>query len=117
MEKDPQHVEPVLRSEAGSTPAAAKVAGGFADEDLHAGFISKQTPLLKIKPQTHAQPSFQDTFSQDPEAINALKLEPAVEGEPALNSEAGSTPKAANVAKGYADEQLHAGFISKQTPR
>lgn len=50
-------------------------------------------------------------------AEQGLELEPAEQREPSFGSEAGSTMQAAGVAHGFVDEDLHAGFISKQTPR
>jgi len=51
------------------------------------------------------------------EIIGKLEVEPAELREPVLGAEAGSTAQAAHAAHGYADPALHAGFISKQTPR
>ncbi|KAG7670983.1 hypothetical protein Ndes2526B_g01252 [Nannochloris sp. 'desiccata'] len=106
---------PALNAEAGSTADAARVAHGYADDELHAGFISKQTPLPAAeatKPQVKA-PGKVDTPH---EVVQGLELEAAEDREQYLGGEAGSTAQAAEVAGGFVDKDLHAGFISKQTP-
>ncbi len=113
MQEDLKGEEPTLNAEAGATAGAARVAHGFVDEDLHAGFIEKQTPLPPAEPGRHEG---HPPLGVPPDVIEGLHLEAAVEREPSLNAEAGATEKAAAVAHGYADKDLHAGFISKQTP-
>jgi hypothetical protein len=85
---------------------------------LHAGFITKQTPL----PEAPGEAGVARAAETRPKktqgvAEQGLELEPAEQREPSFGSEAGSTMQAAGVAHGFVDKDLHAGFISKQTPR
>lgn len=64
------------------------------------------------RPTAHAMPNETEGATGQ-----GLILEPAEQREPSLGSEAGSTMQAAEVAHGFVDKDLHAGFISKQTPR
>ena len=120
MQEDLRGEEPTLSAEAGLTEGSAKAAGaaGYADEKLHAGFITKQTlcpPGEAAPAPTAGAPA--PAPAPSTEGI-VLDLEPAVEGEPALSSEAGLTVESAKAAgdHGHADTDLNAGFISKQTP-
>jgi len=117
MQEDLQGNEPTLSAEAGLTEGAAKAAGqhGFSDAKLHAGFISKQTPLPTG--EGLGSPASQGA-TPPPAPAGPLDLEPAENGQPALSGEAGLTEGSAKAAgsRGYADPALHAGFISKQTP-
>lgn len=115
MQQDIQETGPALSGEAGLTADAARVAHGYADDELHAGFISKQTPLPEAD-TTKPQGTAPGTGGPPSEAAQGLKLEPAEEREPFMTGEAGSTAEAAGVAHGFVDKDLHAGFISKQTP-
>lgn len=115
--------QPTLNSEAGLTESAAAVAKGFSDEALHAGFIPKQTPLENREISDHtpshfirseSNPMHQKQETAEGVNINVHHLEESF--EPTLNAEAGLTESAASHAHGFVDKQLHAGFISKQTP-
>lgn len=115
MQEDLKGVEPTLNAEAGLTADAARVAHGYADDELHAGFISKQAPLPHAEPGT---PQGTAPGAAVPkEVLQGFEVEPAEDREPILNAEAGLTAAAAKEAHGYSDEKLNAGFISKQTPR
>lgn len=113
MQQEMQDVEPALNAEAGLTPDAARVAHGYADDDLHAGFISKQTPLPDVD-TSMPQGTASGTGGPPKEVVQGLELEPAEDREQWQSGEAGSTPQAAAVAGGFVDKDLHAGFISKQ---
>ena len=113
MQEDLKGLEPTLNAEAGLTADAARVAHGYADEQLHAGFISKQAPLPNAEPGT---PQGSAPAGVPADVVQALEVEPAEDREPTLNAEAGATAGAAKVAHGFADDTLNAGFISKQTP-
>ncbi len=116
MEDNSQRGGPALGAEAGLTSDAAKVAHGYADDDLHAGFISKQTPLPTAEAGVaHSTPPGNGSPKHN-EAVQGLKLEGAEDREQFGSAEAGSTAEAAAVAGGFVDKDLHAGFISKQTP-
>jgi hypothetical protein len=70
----------------------------------------------------HARPCAEEPAKRAPGEQRAaaaepqLELERCVEGEPALSAEAGLTAAAARAGGGYADDELAAGFVSKQTP-
>ena len=76
MEEDLKGVEPTLNAEAGATADAARVAGGFVDDALHAGFIDKQTPLPPAEP---GRPEGHPPVGVPTEVIEGLHLELAVE--------------------------------------
>jgi hypothetical protein len=105
---------PALSAEAGLTADAALVAHGYADDALHLGFISKQTPL---PPADASMPGKAPGDGGPPtEVTQGFELEPAEDREQFSGAEAGATAQAAAVAHGFVDKDLHAGFISKQTP-
>jgi hypothetical protein len=113
--EDHERGGPALNSEAGLTADAARVAHGYADEDLHAGFISKQTPLPAAE-ATMPQGKAKGKSAPSHEVVQDLELEELEDRQQFLGGEAGSTAQAAEVAGGFVDKDLHAGFISKQTP-
>jgi len=106
---------PALGAEAGLTADAARVAHGYADDVIHAGFISKQTPLPAAE-ATMPQDKAPGKKAAPHEVVQGLELEEAEDREQFVSGEAGSTVRAAEVAGGFVDKDLHAGFISKQTP-
>ncbi len=119
MQEDLKGVEPNLGSEAGLTEAAAAHAGskGYADMDLHAGFITKQSGLPPPEGQEHvskhkARPVHHEHFDVEP-AQETSGAEDLLTG-----GGAGATEKTAQAAgsHGYVDKELHAGFVTKQTP-
>jgi hypothetical protein len=107
--------EPVLDGSAGLTEKAAMLAGvkGFVDKQLHAGFISKQAGLPPVDTPMHVE-------KQRTEGIHphgGFDVECAVEGEEVYGGGGGeNTAKAAGGKHGYVDHELHAGFVTKQTP-
>jgi hypothetical protein len=115
MEDANEHGGPALSAEAGLTADAARVAHGYADDDLHAGFISKQHPLPAAAASMPHGTALGDRGPPN-EVVQALELEGAEDREQFGSGEAGLTTQAAGVAGGFVDNELHAGFISKQTP-
>jgi hypothetical protein len=112
-----QQTDSHLSAEAGLTESAARAAGshGVADPDLHVGFITKQTPMDQAKPLK----ADSSTHEEKPVTDQGITPEPLEEGTAlGLDAEAGLTAGAARAAgtSGYADDALHAGFITKQTP-
>lgn len=108
--------EPVLDGSAGLTEHAAKVAGkkGFVDKDLHAGFISKQAGLPPIETPMHVEKRATETTGPH----SGFDIESAVEADEVFGGSGGTenTAKAAGNKHGYVDHELHAGFVTKQTP-
>lgn len=107
-----------LSSEAGlTTQSAAAVKDGVVDNDLHAGFISKQHNSRPLETNHDDMPPSPKAQLPD-DVLENLDVDknPLEEStEPSLNAEAGLTETAAAVARrGVVDNQLHAGFISKQ---
>eukprot|EP00890_Picochlorum_soloecismus_P005673 jgi/Picsp_1/6106/NSC_03460-R1_---NA--- len=118
MQEDLRGEEPTLNAEAGATESAARHAGahGYADEKLHAGFITKQTGL---PPASHEHVEVHHYEGAPPTEHIDIGNHPAELRDPALGSEAGATEKSASAAgrcHGAVDKELHAGFITKQTP-
>lgn len=113
--------EPALDSGAGLTEQAAQAAGptkGFADHELHAGFISKQTGL---PPVSTTQGNVVQCHCEMAEGGVHISTESAVEDASGGEVYGGSggtegTAMAAGKVRGYVDHELHAGFVTKQTP-
>lgn len=115
--------EPALDGCAGLTEHAAKVAGekGFVDTEIHAGFISKQTGLPPAEIPMHVEKrttSLVGVSNPSPGGAGFV-IEPAVEAEEEVFGGSGGTERTAEAAgqkHGYVDHDLHAGFVTKQTP-
>lgn len=108
--------EPVLDCCAGLTEKAAKVVGlkGFVDEELHAGFISKQAGLPPVETPMHVEKRATEVTNPH----GGFTIESAVEADEVFGGAGGTenTAKAAGKEHGYVDHELHAGFVTKQTP-
>lgn len=81
----------------------------------YAGFITKQTGLPAA---THEHVELQKAEYTAAPGQQPVTIEAAEPREPTLGSEAGATEASARAAgsHGVADPDLHAGFITKQTP-
>jgi hypothetical protein len=126
MEEDDMNVsngEPVLDSGAGLTEQSAEAAGptkGFVDHEIHAGFISKQTglPPVSSTTQDHVVQCRGEMTQGNVAHIVIESAEEDVSGGEVYGGSGGTegTAMAAGHARGYVDHELHAGFVTKQTP-